>query len=70
MDRLLSAAQTIGLVPDGIGGIFDSAGFVPWGRDALSLGKKRGLMRLLLKHGATAMPGYFIGTLQLFRSTA
>ena len=39
---------------------------MPWGRDALTLGRKRGLMRLVLRHGATCMPGYFIGTLQLF----
>ena len=57
-------------MPDGINGIFASslqAGTSPaWGEDLLALGKKRGLMRLLLQTGATAMPGYFIGTLQLF----
>ena len=57
----------MGIVPDGIGGIFTAAsGAVPWGKDALALGRKRGLMRLALRHGATCMPGYFVGTLQLY----
>jgi hypothetical protein len=66
VDKWLAANTTLGVVPDGIGGIFEAAGSVPWGEDALSLGRKRGLMKLLLRHGATCMPGYFIGTLQLF----
>ena len=57
----------MGIVPDGIGGIFTAAsGAVPWGKGALALGRKRGLMRLALWHGATCMPGYFVGTLQLY----
>ena len=63
----MHAGAAVGLCPDGIGGIFTAAsGAVPWGRDALALGRKRGLMRLVLRHGATCMPGYFVGTLQLY----
>jgi hypothetical protein len=67
----LSGGHTIGLVPDGINGIFAASlegkgGPPAWGDDRLVLGRKRGLMRLVLQTGATVMPGYFVGTLQLF----
>jgi len=61
MHRRLLVGETIGLIPDGINGIFANQG-----GDALVLGKKRGLVRLALQSGAVCMPAYFIGTLQLY----
>ena len=57
LEQLLARGAAVGLVPDGIGGIFAASGAVPWGHDALALGRKRGLMRIVLRHGATCMPG-------------
>lgn len=61
MQRRLLKGETMGLIPDGINGIFANNG-----GDALVLGKKRGLVRLALQSGAVCMPAYFIGTLQLY----
>ena len=62
----LTRGETIGLIPDGINGIFAGAEAGTAGRELLVLGRKRGLVRLALQSGAVCMPAYFIGTLQLF----
>mgnify|MGYP006141705107 CR=1 FL=1 len=66
LHRRLSAGHTVGIVPDGINGIFAASlksggaggagggggGPPAWGDDLLVLGKKRGLMRLVLQTGS------------------
>mmetsp|Transcript_23087 Transcript_23087/g.65049 ORF Transcript_23087/g.65049 Transcript_23087/m.65049 type:complete len:386 (-) Transcript_23087:58-1215(-) len=52
----------VGIVPDGIAGIFKSTP----GKDVLFLGKKRGLMRICLEEGATIFGGWFNGTSEMF----
>mmetsp|Transcript_103354 Transcript_103354/g.287755 ORF Transcript_103354/g.287755 Transcript_103354/m.287755 type:complete len:387 (-) Transcript_103354:207-1367(-) len=53
----------VGVVPDGIAGIFKSRP----GQDALFIGSKRGLMRICLEEGALIMAAWFSGTPELFR---
>jgi len=53
----------IGIVPDGIAGIFKSKS----GEDVLFIGKKRGLMRICLEEGAFIMAGWFASTNEMFR---
>uniref|UniRef100_A0A7S2VLY1 Acyltransferase n=1 Tax=Zooxanthella nutricula TaxID=1333877 RepID=A0A7S2VLY1_9DINO len=53
----------VGMVPDGIAGIFKSRS----GEDTLFIGKKRGMMRICLEEGAMIMGGWFSGTAELFR---
>lgn len=52
----------VGVVPDGIAGIFKSKP----GSELLYLGKKRGLMRICLEEGAVVAGGWFAGTSDLF----
>lgn len=52
----------VGVVPDGIAGIFHSKP----GTDILHLGKKRGLMRIALEEGACVGAGWFSGTTDCF----
>lgn len=52
----------VGVVPDGIAGIFHSRP----GTDVLHIGKKRGLVRLGLEEGATFVAGWFAGTTDCF----
>lgn len=60
--RALRRGGMIGIVPDGIAGIFRSKP----GEDVLFIGKKRGLMRICLEEGAMIMGGWFSGTSDLF----
>lgn len=53
---------TIGIVPDGITGIFHSSP----GVDSLHLGSKRGLMRIACEEGAWLAAGWFPGTTDTF----
>eukprot|EP00931_Biecheleriopsis_adriatica_P011755 TRINITY_DN112830_c0_g1_i1.p1 TRINITY_DN112830_c0_g1~~TRINITY_DN112830_c0_g1_i1.p1 ORF type:complete len:387 (-),score=65.02 TRINITY_DN112830_c0_g1_i1:154-1314(-) len=52
----------VGIVPDGIAGIFKSKP----GSEGLFIGKKRGLMRICLEEGALIAGGWFAGTSDLF----
>lgn len=52
----------VGIVPDGISGIFHSKP----GTDVLHIGKKRGLMRIGLEEGVTFGAGWFAGTSDVF----
>jgi len=52
----------VGVVPDGIAGIFHSSP----GRDVLHLGGKRGLMRIAMEEGALLAAGWFSGTTDCF----
>jgi len=52
----------VGVVPDGIAGIFHSKP----GTDILHIGKKRGLMRIGLEEGTTFGAGWFAGTSDCF----
>lgn len=53
----------VGVVPDGIAGIFKSKP----GSDALFIGKRRGLMRICLEEGALVAATWFAGTTDLFQ---
>lgn len=53
----------VGIVPDGIAGIFKSKP----GSDVLYIGKRRGLMRICLEEGALVAGTWFSGTPDLFR---
>lgn len=53
----------VGVVPDGIAGIFKSKP----GSDVLYIGAKRGLMRICLEEGALVAGSWFAGTPDLFR---
>ena len=68
LPRLKERGQTVGIIPDGINGIFarckaDGSGGAG---DAVVLGAKRGLMRLALESGAGCMASYFVGTLNIY----
>mmetsp|Transcript_60781 Transcript_60781/g.172845 ORF Transcript_60781/g.172845 Transcript_60781/m.172845 type:complete len:384 (+) Transcript_60781:90-1241(+) len=52
----------VGVVPDGIAGIFRSKP----GSELLYIGKKRGLMRICLEEGAIIAAGWFAGTSDMF----
>jgi len=52
----------VGVVPDGIAGIFKSKP----GTEVLYIGSKRGLMRICLEEGALILGGWFAGTSDLF----
>lgn len=52
----------VGVVPDGIAGIFHSKP----GTEVLHIGKKRGLMRIGLEEGITFGAGWFAGTTDCF----
>jgi len=52
----------VGVIPDGIAGIFHSRP----GTDVLHIGKKRGLVRLGLEEGAVFGAGWFAGTTDCF----
>lgn len=52
----------VGIVPDGIAGIFHSKP----GTDVLHLGKKRGLMRIGLEEGVSFFAAWFAGTTDCF----
>lgn len=60
----LKKGEMVGLCPDGISGIFESS--QEKGHEVLMIGKRRGLMKLLLQHSATVAPIYFCGTNQLY----
>ena len=66
--RLKERGQTVGIIPDGINGIFarrKEDGSV-MAADAVVIGSKRGLMRLALESGALVMASYFVGTLGIY----
>lgn len=52
----------VGIVPDGVAGIFHSRP----GTDVLHIGKKRGLMRIGLEEGVKFGAGWFVGTTDCF----
>jgi hypothetical protein len=66
----LQRGQDIGIIPDGINGIFSTNEAEEAGTtdhvDAVEVGKKRGLMRLALQSNAMCMVSYFVGTLNLY----
>ena len=66
LSALLQRKKVIGIIPDGINGIFARKSDGSAGGDAVVVGPKRGLMRLALEHGALVMAAYFVGTLGVY----
>ena len=64
--RLQERGQTIGIIPDGINGIFArrKADGSVGAADAVVIGSRRGLMRIALESGALVLASYFVGTLR------
>lgn len=64
--KRFDAKEMLGIVPDGISGIFAAGRAPSRGNELLAIGKKRGLVRLVLQKRAGCVASYFVGTLQLY----
>ena len=61
--RQLSSGVNVGLVPDGIAGIFKLSA----NKEVVAVASRRGAVRLAIEHGITIHPGYLLGNTAAYK---